>query len=48
MLVDCSKEVTDINRDFLKQIMTEETTACQYPSPFDSSVDVRMRGDSHG
>ena len=34
------KEVTDINRDFLKQIMTADITKGSYPSPFDSSVDV--------
>ncbi|CBK23546.2 uncharacterized protein [Blastocystis hominis] len=28
------KEVTDINRDFAKQIMTSEVTACEFPSPF--------------
>ena len=35
------KEVTDINRDFLKQIMTADVTKGSYPSPFDSTVDVR-------
>ena len=32
--------MTDINRDFLKQIMTADITKGSYPSPFDSSVDV--------
>lgn len=36
------KEVTDINRDFAKQIMLPEVTSCTYPSPFADEVsDVR-------
>lgn len=29
------KEVTDINRDLSKQIMTDEVVKAQYPSPFE-------------
>lgn len=32
------KEVTDINRDFAKQIMQAEVTNCTYPSPFADDV----------
>lgn len=32
------KEVTDINRDFAKQIMRPDVTNCTYPSPFADDV----------
>lgn len=40
------KEVTDINRDFAKQIMTSEVTDCDFPSPFPDKVVARRGRDA--
>lgn len=40
------KEVTDINRNLSKQIMTDEVVKAQYPSPFeDGEVRFQYEGD---
>lgn len=36
------KEVTDINRDFAKQIMTSEVTQGDFPSPFPDDVGLEL------
>lgn len=40
------KEVTDINRDFAKQIMMSEVTACEFPSPFPDDVRSNSAGEA--
>ena len=40
------KEVTDINRDFAKQIMTSEVTNCEFPSPFPDDVRSNSAGEA--
>ena len=41
-----TKEVMEVNRDFVMQTMTGEATQGKFPSPFESEVGMVMSCDS--